>query len=136
MKYREMKKSLIKISYNTMGEPVKKRINFGKTRLQKPQNICSLPSVSRSVHNNDTSIKSPTETPLEAIRTIHVLRDVLLGKVFRDIISSQDTTYLSLAEVLRFFCQTSFGATSVAKERQMDLFHAILVHNSHRRFSE
>ena len=134
MKYREMKKSLIKISYNTMGEPVKKRINFGKTRLQKPQNICSLPSVSRSVHNNDTSIKSPTETPLEAIRTIHVLRDVLLGKVFRDIISSQDTTYLSLAEVLRFFCQTSFGATSVAKERQMDLFHAILVHQQSSSF--
>ena len=134
MKYREMKKSLIKISYNTMGEPVKKRINFGKTRLQKPQNICSLPSVSRSVHNNDTSIKSPTETPLEAIRTIHVLRDVLLGKVFRDIISSQDTTYLSLAGVLRFFCQTSFGATSVAKERQMDLFHAILVHQQSSSF--
>lgn len=134
MKYREMKESLIKISYNSMGEPVKKRINFGKTRVQKPQNICSLPSVSRSVHNNDTSIKTLTETPLEAIRTIHVLRDVLLGKVFRDVISSQDTTSLSLSEVLRFFCQTSFGATSVAKERQMDLFHAILVHQQSSSF--
>jgi len=128
MKYREMKKSLIKISYNAMGEPVKKRINFGKTRLKKPPHICSLPSVSRSVHNKDMSIKTQSETPLEAIRTIHVLRDVLFGKVFRDIISSQDTTSLSLGEVLRFFCQTSFGATNVAKERQMDLFHAILVH--------
>ena len=130
MKYRQLRNNVIKVSYNMMGEPSKKRINIGNKRLQRSKNVASQPApILAHTHSTDNSIReSQSDATLKVIRTIHILRDILFGKVFRDIISSKDTSSSSLSEILTFFCQTSFGATSIAQERQSDLFHAILAH--------
>jgi hypothetical protein len=85
-------------------------------------------------------------------RTIHILREILFGKIFRDAMSSSSarqqqpqqqqqqqqqnrsfscsnnssSSSTALGYILRFFCQTSFGATAIANERETALFHAIL----------
>jgi hypothetical protein len=100
--------------------------------------------MSNAVNTGASNVSSKREAMK---RTIHVLREILLGKIFRDALyfvskgrqqqtiqpssssyyfhnSSSNST--ALGHILHFFCQTSFGATAIANERETALFHAIL----------
>lgn len=139
MKHRNLKEHIIKVSYNAMGEQSKTLINIGKRRLQSGKiiksTLQSAPIIPAHTHNTgNVIVENNNDVPMEVLRTIHALRDLLFGKVFRGVISPQDTNSSSLSEILSFFCQTSFGATNIAQERRADLFHAILLHQSSSSF--
>jgi len=120
--FNDMKNYHVKVSYNSMGEPVKNKIRIVP---QYKQN-CRL--------NNDSNIRKPPirqkgdicYSVLDLTRTITVLREVLLGKLSRDIKYSRNWNEYTLSDILRFYCQTSFGAVKISECRQSDLFHAIL----------
>ena len=134
--YGDMRGYHVKVTYNTMGEPIKNKIKIDckvprKHSKQRNRYRCEDSSLSRiqSQFEAKTLIVKRKETTysfLDLKRTIHVLREVLLGKLSRDIMYSRVQDDCPLPEMLRFYCQTSFGATSVADCRQTDLFNAIL----------
>jgi len=143
MKYQEMKSRCTKVTYNMMGEPVKKEINLGRKRQKRPRQskqcptalTSSPPTRVKSTDSMPPSQRFQTVVPSDSIRIIHVLREILFGKVIRDVMESRSSSHsATLPDVLRFFCQTSFGVTTVATKRQNDLFHAVLANQGSSSF--
>ena len=151
MKYQLMQNQCVKVNYNIMGEPVKKPITWGKRSRKRPRprlsrgKTCSPPRTRGShsctnesaekSHSHSTRVPSPPRVQsvpsFDSIRIFHVLREILFGKVLRDMMASHQSP---LPDVLRFFCQTSFGVTTVAKKRQTGLFHAVLAQQGESSF--
>ncbi len=106
-----------------MGEPVKNKIKLDKN-LQKPR--CTQKQRLHIPKNQSNKRTDMEYSFMDLTRTIHVLREVLLGKISRDIMYSRSSDDYPLTEMLRFYCQTSFGTIAIAENRQADLFTAML----------
>lgn len=122
-----------------MGEAVKNKINLD----EKKRSLKRRRKVVAYQHDHDRSIpqckikrnpkpqivvkpKGTLYSLSDLTKTIHILREVLLGKLSRDMMYSRSLDECSLPEMLRFYCETSFGVTSISDCRQTDLFNAIL----------
>lgn len=145
MKYQDMKRTCTKVTYNIMGEPVTNEIDWGKRNRKRPRqsrqsapassSVCLTAEPPQANCMQPAALNNQTHVPSDAIRIIHVLREILFGKVIRDVMESRSSPHsTTLPEVLRFFCQTSFGVTTVATKRQTDLFHAILANQGSSSF--
>ena len=127
--HNEMRKFIVKVNYNDMGEPVRKKILLDRCFSQnRGMKIEYKSNIKGPLEKKHVIIKRKESSYsfLDLTRTTHVLREVLLGKISRDIMYSRSYDEFSLHEMLRFFCETSFGATTIADYRQTDLFNAIL----------
>lgn len=114
-----------RVTYNSMGEPVKSKIKLDqKVTQQKPR--CTQKQHLYSPKQSNFKRSDMAYSFMDLTRTIHVLREILLGKISRDIMYSRSCDDYPLADMLRFYCQTSFGTIAIAENRQTDLFTAML----------
>lgn len=123
------------------------RLILANSKDYKSQELQTTMVTRTTIISNSVNTASNVSSKTEAMkRTIHVLREILLGKIFRDAlyfvskgrqqqtIQPSSSSYYhnsssnsrALGHILHFFCQTSFGATAIANERETALFHAIL----------
>ena len=125
--YKEMKMHHVKVSYNSMGEAVINQVNF-RERISPSRRKRRIQPNFKTRDSNLLMYgsKESTYTVMDLTKTVSLLREVLLGKISRDIMYSRPWDECPLSDILRFFSQTSFGATSIAETRQTDLFNAVL----------
>jgi hypothetical protein len=133
VKYKDMKSYRIKIAYNSMGEQIKEKIHITKPmKNPKAKSSKGILANANATMNEKTSARKlsselcSSASNTDVARTVNVLREILLGKITRDLRNKGERQAFELSDVLRFYCDTSFGARMVADEKKTDLFNAIL----------
>lgn len=134
-KYKDMRQSCVKITYNSMGERVQTKMRFSKKQKVSREKCKSCKQHPISTFRKDQPVnETDPMSSSTLIWAVDILRDVLFGKIFRDVLAPSTMKTMELHDILRFFFQSSFGATEIAIKRQMDLFQTILVHQQYSAF--
>lgn len=76
-----------------------------------------------------------TNHPFHLKRVTKILRQILEAKIQQNLCHDDDKkNTLNFVDILRFYSNTSYGATSVATMRRLDLFNAIRALSPHSHF--
>ncbi|GFH55635.1 predicted protein [Chaetoceros tenuissimus] len=134
-KYKDMRRSCVKVTYNSMGERVQTKMRLSKKQKVSREKCksCKPQPVQTFRKEQPVNEIDPMSSPA-LIWAVDILRDVLFGKIFRDVLAPSTMKTMDLHDILRFFFQSTFGATEIAIKRQMDLFQTILVHQQYSAF--
>ena len=129
---RDMHKQNIRMTepFN-MGEKCTKVIELERIPhkpRRRRQNDIIVSDSKEQMGRNNILVENRTSSQTHSFhlkRVIKILREILEYKIEHD--SCHNSTCINFMDIIHFYCNTSYGMTSVATTRRLDLFHAIRV---------